>query len=260
MTILEEITVHKRIEVDRQKNQVPFRKLEQSSYFERNALLMTESLADPSKSSIITEFKKKSPSRGMINEKAEPGIITKGYTHYGASGLSVLTDSNYFGGTNDDLIKAREENEIPILRKDFTIDEYQIVEAKAIGADAILLIAACLTKKDILQFARMARSLGLQVIMEIHNINELDMVNDYIDIVGVNNRNLKTFDVDIHTSTELAKYIPAEFMKVSESGISKPENIKLLKDHGYNGFLIGENFMKEEDPVEAFREFLKMIN
>ncbi len=259
MTILEEITGFKKIEIREQKSRVPYKKLEQSNFFMRNTLKLTEYLADPLKTAVITEFKRKSPSKGMINEKAGVVTVTKGYAGSGASGLSVLTDSKYFGGSAEDLVKAREANEIPILRKDFTIDEYQVIEAKAIGADAILLIAACLDKKEIGHLAKMASSLNLQVILEVHELTELNMINDYITIMGVNNRNLKTFEVDIHTSAELARYIPSEFVKISESGISTPGHIKMLKDLGFNGFLIGEKFMKEEDPVEAFRSFLMKI-
>ncbi len=259
MNILEEIVAHKKVEVKNQKERIPFRKLEQAPYFEREVLSLSLSIKNVNKTSIITEFKKKSPSKGIINEKAQPEEITKGYAEAGASGLSVLTDFAYFGGSNEDLVKAREVNEIPILRKDFTVDEYQIIEARAIGADAILLIAACLSKMEILEFARSAKSLNLQVIMEIHELDELNLLNNYIDIVGVNNRNLKTFEVDINTSVELIKYIPGEFLKISESGISSPDAIKKLKDCGYNGFLIGENFMKSDDPVKAFLEFVEFL-
>ncbi|MFO7658637.1 MAG: indole-3-glycerol phosphate synthase TrpC, partial [Bacteroidales bacterium] len=188
MDILDEIVAYKKIEVKEQKSRVPFKMLEQTGFFEKKALSLTGSLKDASKTSIITEFKRKSPSKGIINENAKPELITKGYADAGASGLSVLTDINFFGGSSEDLIKAREVNEIPILRKDFTIDEYQVIEAKSIGADAILLIAACLSKKEVLQLAAAAKSLHLQVILEIHKLKELDSINQYIDIVGVNNR------------------------------------------------------------------------
>ena len=259
MTILEEIIAYKKIIVKDQKEKIPFRTLEQTEFFERPVISLSYSIKNAAKTSIIAEFKKKSPSKGDINENAKPEEVTKGYADAGASGLSVLTDMKYFGGSNEDLIKAREVNEIPILRKDFTVDEYQVLEAKSVGADAILLIAACLTKQEAMNLARIAKSLQLEVIMEVHELKELNQVNNYIDIIGVNNRNLKTFEVDIKTSIDLIKHIPAEFLKISESGISNPDTIKKLKDYGYDGFLIGENFMKSKNPGEAFREFVERL-
>ncbi len=259
MTILEEIIAYKKTEVRKLKIQVPFRKLEQSDIFEREAIPLTTSLADAPKTSMIAEFKRKSPSKGLINGHSLPEEVTKGYAEGGASGISVLTDNRYFGGSAEDLIRAREVTSIPVLRKDFTIDEYQVVESKAIGADAILLIAACLPNQQLKELARIAKSLGLQVILEIHKSSELSLLNEFVDIVGVNNRDLKTFNVDINTSLELIHQIPSEFMKISESGINSTENIRKLKESGYDGFLIGEFFMKEEDPVKAFTEFVKSL-
>ncbi len=259
MTILEEIAGHKRKEVERSKLLNDYKKLEKGKYFRREPLPLTEFLLDDKKKGIIAEYKKKSPSSGIINEKVRIQDVTVGYASAGASGLSVLTDNKYFGGTNDDLIKTRELNMLPILRKDFTVDEYQIVEAKSIGADAILLIAAILNKKQIKELAGLAVSLGMQVIFEIHDIKELDYLNEYINIVGVNNRNLKDFAVDINISYSLSEKIPAEFIKISESGLASPEDIKILRDYGYNGFLIGESFMKNDDPVKSFEKFIKEL-
>jgi indole-3-glycerol phosphate synthase len=186
--------------------------------------------------------------------------VTTGYAKAGASALSVLTDHDFFMGHEDDLIAARKINEIPILRKDFMVDEYQIIEAKAIGADIVLLIAACLTQEEILNFAKLAKSLGLSTLLEVHNREELDKsLNAYIDVVGVNNRNLKDFTVSIETSLALSEVIPSEFLKVSESAISNPETIKILKKAGFNGFLIGENFMRTANPGLAMAEFVKQI-
>lgn len=259
MTILEEIAGHKRKEVENNRLLNDFNKLEKSKYFRRECLSLTEFLLDESKSGIIAEYKRKSPSSGVINEKAKIKDVTVGYAGAGASGLSVLTDSRYFGGDNNDLIKARELNRVPILRKDFTIDEYQIVEAKSIGADVILLIAAILGIKHARELARLANSLNMQVLMEIHKEKELDFLNEYVNIVGVNNRNLKNFTVDINTSYILSEKIPPEFIKISESGINNPEDIKKLKNYGYQGFLIGENFMKNDDPVKSFERFVEEI-
>lgn len=256
MTILEEIAGYKRKEVERARLLNEFSKLEKSKFFKREPLQLTEFLIDKKRKGIIAEYKRKSPSSGIINEKAGIEDVTVGYANAGASGLSILTDNKYFGGTNDDLIKARELNMLPILRKDFTVDEYQVVEAKSIGADVILLIAAISDKKQIKELARLAVSLGMQVILEIHEIRELDYMNEYVNIVGVNNRNLKNFTVDINISYNLSAKIPEEFIKISESGIGSPEEIKKLRDYGYNGFLIGEIFMKNDDPVKSFEEFI----
>jgi indole-3-glycerol phosphate synthase len=259
MTILEEIARHKRKEVESSKLLKDYKKLEKSKYFKIEALLLTEFLLDKKKQGIIAEYKRKSPSSGIINEKARVEDVTVGYASAGASGLSILTDNKYFGGSNDDLIKARELNMLPILRKDFTVDEYQIVEAKSIGADVILLIAAILNKKQIKESARLAASLGMQVILEIHEIKEMDYLNEYINIVGVNNRDLKNFTVDINISYNLSARIPAEFIKISESGITSSEDIKRLRDFGYHGFLIGESFMKNDDPLKSFEKFINEL-
>jgi indole-3-glycerol phosphate synthase len=259
MTILEEIAAYKRKEVKANKHLNDVRELEKSKYFRRVPLMLTDFLLDDNKSGIITEYKRKSPSSGIINDKARVEDVTTGYTYGGASGLSILTDNKFFGGNNNDLIKTREINSLPILRKDFTIDEYQVVEAKSIGADVILLIASILNIRHARELARLAVSLNMQVLLEIHEENELDFVSEYVNIVGVNNRNLKDFSVDITTSLELSEKIPSEFIKISESGISSPEDIRKLRDHGYNGFLIGERFMKDDDPAKSFDNFVKEL-
>lgn len=259
MTILDDIIAFKRTEIQELKIQVPFRKLEQSDYFEREVITLTSHLAEAASAGIIAEFKRKSPSKGIINEISAPEEVAIGYTGGGASGISVLTDNRFFGGSTDDLSRVRKVTSIPVLRKDFTIDDYQVVESKAIGADAILLIAACLSFQQLKELARTGKSLGLQVIMEVHKSSELSHINEYVDIIGVNNRDLKTFKVDINTSVELIKQIPSELMTISESGIDSTENIKKLRESGYDGFLIGEYFMKEKDPVRAFNEFVKEL-
>ena len=258
MTILDEIVAFKKTEVKDRRIKVPFSKLEQSLYFKRTVCSLIHSFSAPGKNSIIAEFKKRSPTKGIINDLADAGTITKGYADGGASGLSVLTDNKFFGGTADDLIAAREVTTIPtipVLRKDFTIDEYQVIESKALGADVILLIAACLSAQAAKNLARLAKSVDLQVIMEIHHLAELGKANEYIDIIGVNNRDLTTFIVNIETSVKLAEKIPADFLKISESGINDVKVIKRLREFGYDGFLIGEHFMKEKNPVKAFLEF-----
>ncbi len=259
MTILDEIAEYKKIEVKENKQLKDISKLEKSKYFERNTLPLTDFLTNPGKSGIIAEYKKRSPSKGIINEKAKIEDVTVGYTNAGASGLSVLTDSRYFGGSNQDLTKARELNYLPILRKDFLIHEYQVIEAKSIGADVVLLIAAVLKIKQTKELARLANSLNMQVILEVHKIEELDFLNEFIDIVGVNNRDLKDFTVDINTSATLSKGIPGDFIKISESGIDSPEIIIKLKNYGFHGFLIGEKFMMDDNPATAFERFVKNL-
>lgn len=259
MTILDKIIKNKRKELAERKRKVSRRLLEKAKIFQRKTLPLTESILDTKKTGIIAEFKRKSPSCGIINTEATIEEVTTGYFRSGASALSVLTDFNFFGGDNNDLTRARKLNPIPILRKDFIIDEYQVIESKAIGADAILLIAAVLDKKQVDMLAHLAHSLGLQSLLEIHNPEDLDLLNEHIDLVGVNNRDLKTFAVDLDRSLMLADKIPGGVVKISESGISSPLIIRRLKNVGYQGFLIGESFMRTRDPVTAFSGFVKLI-
>ena len=258
MNILETIIEQKKIEVAERKQQTPVAVLEKMEWFSKPAFSLRKFLSDESKTGIIAEFKRKSPSKGWINANADPSVVTVAYTQHGASGLSVLTDENFFGGSMDDLVKAR-VNPIPVLRKDFMIDAYQVVEAKAVGADVILLIAANLTPVQVKALAATAKNLGLEVLLEIHNEQELEHICDEVDIVGVNNRNLKTFEVSIETSVYLSKLIPADKIKISESGVSDVGTINELKKHDYKGFLIGENFMKAPDPAIAFAAFAEQL-
>jgi len=257
MSILTQIIETKKEEVARQKEKAPVAKLKNYPLFSRKCNSLKANLQRENSSGIIAEFKQKSPSKGDINFRVQVEEVTKSYVEAGAAGLSVLTDFEYFGGTLANLTKAREANpEIPILRKDFIIDEYQVVEAKAFGADVVLLIAACLQKEQAENLSKKAKSLGMEVLMEIHNAEELEKINDFVDIVGVNNRNLKTFKVDVETSVQLAVHIPGNFLKISESGISEAETIRYLKKHGFQGFLIGETFMKTDNPGEACRKLI----
>ncbi len=258
MNILDTIVEYKKSEVGSRKSGVSVSELEKSSLFERKTYSLKEFLLDKSKTGVIAEFKRKSPSKGIINDKADVVEVTKGYTENGASCLSVLTDEHFFGGSDEDLKKAR-INAIPILRKEFIIDEYQITEAKSIGADVILLIAACLTPKEVKHLASFAKNLGLEVLLELHDEEELEHICDATEIIGINNRNLKTFVVDIDRSLRMAERIPAGKIKVAESGISSAENIILFKENGFDGFLIGENFMKEENPTIAFARFVNQL-
>ncbi len=261
MNILEKILARKEEEVREKKALYSQKLLEQRIYFETKTVSLKKYLLRKDKSGIIAEIKRKSPSRGVLNPAVSIERTSIGYMQAGASALSVLTDKDFFGGSNEDLTTARKFNFCPILRKDFIIDEYQIVEAKSIGADAILLIAAALKGDRLKELAAFAKSLGLETLMEVHNGEELDAgLNEHIDLVGVNNRDLTTFDVNLDTSRNLAARIPSEFIKVSESGIHQPEQVVELKEHGYEGFLIGEQFMRENRPEKACARFIEKLS
>jgi indole-3-glycerol phosphate synthase len=255
MNILDQIIARKREEVADQKMLVTESILQQMPFFKAPVLSMASYLTMPGKTGIIAEFKRKSPSKGIINDTATVKDVTAAYSAHGASGLSVLTDTDFFGGTLQDLTAAR-LHETPILRKDFMVDPYQIIEAKAYGADVILLIAACLTPLAVKELSTVAKDIGLEVLLEIHTSAELEHVCDGIDMLGINNRNLKTFEVDLAHSIALAKMLPAHLPKIAESGISNVSTILDLKKEGFDGFLIGENFMKTSDPAAAFEAFV----
>lgn len=258
MNILDTIIAQKRKELAIRKEQVPVSELEKGRFFANETLSLKTFLQDPAKTGIIAEFKRKSPSKGIINDRVTVEEVTTAYAKYGASGISVLTDEVFFGGSLNDLLAAT-INEVPLLRKDFMIDEYQLLEAKAYGAEVILLIAACLSKQEVKTMAATAKKLGLEVLLEIHNEEELGHICDEVDLVGVNNRNLKTFDVSIDTSLGLINKIPREKPAVAESGISNVDTIVTLRNAGFKGFLIGENFMKQASPSIAFADFVNQL-
>jgi len=260
MSILDQIVQDKRIEVDLRKQMIPVSQLEASILFERKTISLANALKNSS-SGIIAEHKRRSPSKSVINHSLNVQDVATGYENAGVCGMSVLTDGKYFGGSLDDLLLARASCNLPLLRKEFIIDEYQIIEAKAYGGDVILLIAAILTKEEIKQFSSLAKSLELDVLLEVHNQTELQRsIMPSIDMLGVNNRNLKTFEVSLETSKELSANIPDDFVKVSESGISSVNAIKELQPFGYKGFLIGENFMITNDPGKSATEFIKELD
>ena len=260
MNILDKIVIRKKEEVALAKQKVSVKELEVNSNFNRKPLVFKDFLLDKTRTGIISEFKRQSPSKGLINGTADVVEVTQAYNSAGASALSILTDTDFFGGKAEDLFQARAVNQIPILRKDFMIDEYQILEAKAWGADIILLIVLFLFPQEIINFGKLAQSLGLNVLLEVHNLAELEKsICPNLDAIGVNNRNLGNFTVDIQTSFDLVDQIPDEFLKISESAIDNPEVIKELKKVGYNGFLIGENFMKTADPGQAIRDFVAQL-
>lgn len=257
MDILETIIADKKRGLLQAKQKTSIDKLEKEPMFNRPTISLRDGLAVSSRGGIIAEFKRRSPSRGIINENADPVEISLGYVQAGADGLSVLTDTKYFGGSREDLVRVRGANQTPILRKDFMIDEYQVLEARAWGADVILLIAAVLEKNMVSRLSEVAHSLGLEVLLEIHEESELEVLNENIDMVGVNNRDLKRMHTDVNTSLLLSEKIPADFIRISESGISDPGTILTLKEYGYRGFLIGEYFMQQKNPAMACRELIE---
>jgi len=259
MSILDDIISFKRQEVEKRKKDVGLDELEKREFFSREIISLKQSLLDEARTGIIAEFKRRSPSKGIINNAADVNKVTTAYVQGGASALSILTDEYFFGGSESDLLRAR-IHEIPILRKDFIVEKYQLVESRAMGADVILLIAACLSPKEVRDLAAFAKELELEVLLELHGENELAHMCDEIDLVGINNRNLKTFEVDIERSLAMANKIPAGKIRIAESGISKIENIKLFREHGFKGFLMGEHFMKQADPGRAFEEFVSKLD
>jgi len=258
MNILDTIIQHKKEEVSQNKFRVSVSDLKRSAFYSRDVLSLKSFLNHPVKTGIIAEFKRKSPSKGVIHPNPDVLSITKDYVDHGASALSILTDAQFFGGNNQDLIEAR-IHPIPILRKEFIVDTYQIEEAKSIGADAILLIAACLTKEEVEAFADYAKNLGLEVLLELHAEEELGHISDNINLVGINNRDLKTFEVDIEQSVRMAKKIDPSKCLIAESGIHSAEEVKFFKSNGFKGFLIGEQFMKQENPGKAFESFVSQL-
>ena len=254
--ILQEIVDKRKETVSMLKSIVPVEAWEMMPHFLRKCISLKKSLLEEKHSGIIAEFKRSSPSKGDINSNADPMDVVFSYEQYGASAVSVLTEPVYFKGNNDDLLNIADTMGIPVLRKDFIFEKYQVAESKAIGADVILLIAACLSPVEVNKLAIYAKSLGLEVLLEIHNEEELNHICDEVDMVGVNNRNLKTFETDINTSLQLINKIPVNKPAISESGISDADTINKLKQAGFKGFLIGEAFMKEKDPGMAFKKFM----
>jgi len=260
--ILEEIVAHKKIEVEEQKKRVLpadlYRRVEKMMDEPLELRSMKDSLQN-SASGIIAEFKRKSPSKGWIKEEGKPEIIPPSYSKNGASAISILTNERYFGGQLDFIRIARPLVECPILRKEFIIDEYQLFEAREVGADAVLLIAANLTQEQCATLAKKAHELKLETLLEVHDEHELSYINDYIDMVGVNNRNLTTFQTDVKTSFQIAASLPSDKLLVSESGISDPEIVRELREVGFRGFLIGETFMKTSSPGDTLAQFIHDI-
>ena len=246
MNILDKIIENKKQEISQRKKEISLEELKNSPNFHRNSYSLKDSIKNGT--GIIAEFKRKSPSKGILNETANVLEVGKAYQNFGASGISILTDKQFFGGNLQDILKVRNEISIPILRKDFMIDEYQFYEAKANGADVILLIASCLSVAQVQEFTELSHQLGLEVLLEIHTEDELKHFNKNIDLVGINNRNLKDFKVDLQHSVNLKNLLPKETLAIAESGIYSIEDFKFLKEKGFDGFLMGEYFMKNTKP------------
>jgi indole-3-glycerol phosphate synthase len=257
MNILDTIIERKKQEIQDSKSKISLQQLKESEFFGRTTYSLKETIA--SKSGIIAEFKRKSPSKGIINNKVSPLEVVSEYEKFGASAVSILTDQDFFGGSFNDILSVRKSVNIPILRKDFMIDEYQFFEAKSMGADVILLIAACLSPNQVSEFTELAHQLDLEVLLEIHTEEELLHINKNIDFVGINNRNLKDFKVDLQHSVNLKNQLPYDILSIAESGIYSEEDFKFLKEKGFNGFLMGEYFMKNENPGNKFREFISNV-
>lgn len=261
MTILEKIVAHKKIEVAKQKEKISIDDLvNKSKYFGRKCFSAKESILAKGSSQIIAEFKRKSPSKNWINEKAKPEEIVLDYEKNGAACVSILTDEHFFGGKTSDIERIRDKTQIPILRKEFIIDEYQLYEAKAIGADFVLLISEILSKKEVETLSKKAKEIGLEVLLEMHSDVQIDKICSSIDLMGINNRNLDTFEVNLEKSIEMLTLLPKNACKIAESGISDPKDVLHLKKAGFDGFLIGENFMKTENPGTELGDFIKKIS
>lgn len=259
MTILDKIVETKKEELTAAKKLFPKSMLIGKPLFHAPKHSATAAIRSGLTSGVITEFKRRSPSKGWINEHASLDEVVRGYAASGAAAISVLTDAPYFGGSLTDLQQVRQAVEVPLLRKDFTIDAYQLYEAKASGADIILLIAAILSPEQVKELAAEAHSIGLEVLLEIHDEQELEHVCPEADLVGINNRNLKNFEVNIEHSIRLQSMLPRHTIRVAESGIHSVEIAAQLLQSGFNTLLMGEYFMKQPDPAIAFASFSKQL-
>jgi indole-3-glycerol phosphate synthase len=259
MNILDKIMEEKFNAVDKLKQNYTKNYFEQQPAFKQKCISLKNIFKENVHTNIIAEFKRQSPSKGIINATAKVKQVVQGYQKYGAAAVSILTEENHFGGKNQDIIDVRKDIVIPILRKDFIMEEVQILEAKALGADVILLIAACLSPKLVKQLSQFAQKIGLEVLLELHTEEELNHVCETVDFVGINNRNLKTFEVNLEQSIMMKNKIGKSFLTIAESGISSIADINYLKNEGFDGFLIGELFMKNEHPISAFKDFMSQL-
>ncbi len=262
MDLLDHIILHKLHEVDANRKKRSTYELEESIFFKRPCKSLVSALKGSKSTGIIAEFKRRSPARQHLQDSISAGEVAKGYEANGVDGISILTDQKYFGGSGEDFVLAREVTPLPMLHKDFIVDEYQITEAKAMGADVILLIARILTPFEIERFAAIAESIGMETLLQVHNKEELDRalsLNPHVHMIGVNNQNLNTLKTDLNNSLALAPHIPDRFIKIAEGGINTAEEVKKLRMAGYRGFLIGSSFMDADSPVQACADFMKSL-
>jgi indole-3-glycerol phosphate synthase len=255
MTILDKIIADKRLEVINRREIVSLEHLKSQAVGKKPGRSLKKALLE-SPSGIISEFKRKSPSKGYIHPGADVEEVVGAYQAAGCAGVSVLTDYLYFGGTVGDFKKARAVLNCPMLRKDFIIDPYQVYESKVLGADVILLIASALTLDEAYDLGELTHELEMEVLLEVHDEKELDYISRFTDMVGVNNRDLGTFETSVQKSFDLAPLIPTEYVRISESGLSDPSDVSKLRKVGYQGFLLGENFMKQDKPGMALSNFI----
>ncbi len=258
MSYLDTIVANKIEELKALKAQYNESYWERQPFFSRKCNSMRKSL-ELSDTGIISEFKRKSPSKGYIKEEADPSVIIPGYEGNGASGVSILQDKKFFAGGYEDMLAVRSKVNLPLLFKEFIVDEYQLTMAKGCGADIVLLIASVLSTDECMRLARKAHELGMETLLELHENGETDHIDENIDVVGINNRNLKTFEVDLEASIRLCHEIPDDFLKISESGISMPDTVAMLRKEGFRGFLMGENFMKTENPPLSLKRFIEQV-
>ena len=258
-TILDRIVEHKKLEVERRKGITSVEQLRDTEAYDRPRRSFCKAIENSEYFGIIAEFKRKSPSQDDINVGADPAAIARGYINAGAAAISCLTDTNFFGAQPSDIDLVRKSVNAPVLRKDFIISTYQIHEARAMGADAILLIANCLTAERLDRLANVACELGLQVLCEVHDEEDIAKISPDVDMVGVNNRNLNDFSVSIENSLRLFDYLPPGIMRISESGLDDPQAVVKLMHRGYDGFLIGTHFMRQPDPGAAAADFIKRV-
>ncbi len=259
MSILEKIVKAKRADVEKLKISKPITSLEKSKFFEVKTISLENSLTDKDGYGVIAEFKRQSPSRGIINPAALVEDVCKAYFNSGASAVSVLTNNEFFGGSSEDLISARKICFGPILRKEFIIDEYQVIESKSLGADAILLIVDILTVSELRKLSELAASLNMDVLFEIHDNSGITKLPGEAKLIGINSRNLGNFRIDMDILKKTITKLPESGIKIAESGIHSAEILTELRRLGFNGFLVGELFMRETDPGKACYEFISKI-
>ena len=259
MNVLEKIIAYKKEELAVRKLMVEQSELNDSAYFNRSCLSLKDALHRHNKPAVIAGFKRKSPAKGFINQKASVEQVVNAYEAHGACAVFVYTDNHFFGGNTEDIVLARSVN-LPLIREDFIIDPYQVYASKAMGADAIVLIAACHTPSSLQELAGLAKSLGLETILEIHHADEAAYICSETDVVCINNRDTSNFAIDLQKASALSGIVNDNLLTVAGSGISDPQTMLENANSGFNGFMISEAFMRNADPGESFRIFMKELD